>query len=132
MDCSQCGQPMRRTDRDTTTGRDIRAYKCDGCGFEDREDTGKAFWQALSEYNEEYQAEQTKRTRAERRAARPLPPEPPPKLPFEPMREATFEHARELPQEPMRKPPFAPMRENPQAPASERRGLFGGLFRRRK
>jgi hypothetical protein len=56
MICAKCGQPMRMTDKNTFTGRDIREYKCDECGHEDWEDRGTALWQILSDDREEFEA----------------------------------------------------------------------------
>ncbi len=56
MDCAKCGEPMRMTDKNTFSGRDIREYKCDGCGYEDWEDRGTALWQILSDDREEFEA----------------------------------------------------------------------------
>ncbi len=52
MDCAKCGEPMRMTDKNTFSGRDIREYKCDQCGYEDWEDRGTALWQILSDDRE--------------------------------------------------------------------------------
>jgi ribosomal protein S27AE len=54
MICSQCGEEMRMTAKDTSTGRDIREYECSRCGHTDWEDRGSAFWKVLSEFNEEF------------------------------------------------------------------------------
>jgi DNA-directed RNA polymerase subunit RPC12/RpoP len=56
MVCTQCGEPMRMTDKNTFTGRDIREYKCDRCGHEDWEDRGTALWQILHDDREESEA----------------------------------------------------------------------------
>jgi hypothetical protein len=45
------------TDKNTFTGRDIREYKCDACGYEDWEDRGTALWQILSDDRKEFEAE---------------------------------------------------------------------------
>jgi hypothetical protein len=47
---------MRMTDKNTFSGRDIREYKCDQCGYEDWEDRGTALWQILSDDREEFEA----------------------------------------------------------------------------
>lgn len=44
---------MHMTEKDTSSGRDIREYLCPGCGNSDWEDNGVALWQVLSDYNEE-------------------------------------------------------------------------------
>jgi hypothetical protein len=56
MNCAKCGEPMRMTDKNTFSGRDIREYKCDRCGNEDWEDRGAALWQILSDDREEFEA----------------------------------------------------------------------------
>jgi ribosomal protein S27AE len=58
MDCAKCGEPMRMTDKNTFSGRDIREYKCDQCGYEDWEDRGTALWQILSDDRKEFEAAQ--------------------------------------------------------------------------
>lgn len=64
MICTKCGQPMRMTDKNTFTGRDIREYKCDACGHEDWEDRGTALWQILSDDREEFEAAKVAREAA--------------------------------------------------------------------
>lgn len=49
MICAKCGNPMRQTDKNTFSGRDIREYKCAHCGHEDWEDRGTAMWQILQD-----------------------------------------------------------------------------------
>jgi hypothetical protein len=56
---------MRMTDKNTFTGRDIREYKCDGCGHEDWEDRGTALWQILSDDREEFEAAKAAREAAD-------------------------------------------------------------------
>lgn len=56
MICDKCGNPMRMTDKNTFTGRDIREYECPICGHEDWEDRGIAFWKILSDAREESEA----------------------------------------------------------------------------
>ena len=58
MNCSKCGEPMRMTEKDTSSGRDIREYACDNCGHTDWEERGPALWQILSDDREEAKAEQ--------------------------------------------------------------------------
>ncbi|HME57446.1 MAG TPA: hypothetical protein VKF63_03850 [Terracidiphilus sp.] len=58
MNCSKCGEPMRMTEKDTSSGRDIREYACDSCGHTDWEVRGPALWQILSDDREEAKAEQ--------------------------------------------------------------------------
>jgi hypothetical protein len=52
------------TDKNTFTGRDIREYECDGCGYEDWEDRGTALWQILSDDREEFEAAKAAREAA--------------------------------------------------------------------
>jgi len=58
MICSKCGEEMRMTEKDTSSGRDIREYLCDSCGHSDWEDNGKALWQILHDDREEARAAQ--------------------------------------------------------------------------
>jgi hypothetical protein len=78
MDCVKCGEPMRMTDKNTFSGRDIREYKCDRCGHEDWEDNGEALWQILHNDREEFEAEQARKALAEAPVAPPAPPAPAP------------------------------------------------------
>jgi len=64
MNCAKCGELMRMTDKNTFTGRDIREYKCNGCGHEDWEDRGTALWQILSDDREEFEAAKAAREAA--------------------------------------------------------------------
>jgi hypothetical protein len=64
MDCAKCGEPMRMTDKNTFSGRDIREYKCDQCGHEAWEAYGTALWQILSDDREEFAAAQAAREAA--------------------------------------------------------------------
>lgn len=52
MICPRCGVAMRMTEKDTSSGRDIREYVCDICGYRDWEDHGIALWQAISDARE--------------------------------------------------------------------------------
>ena len=56
MNCAKCGEAMRMTEKDTSSGRDIREYVCPGCGYSDWEDVGPALWQILSDAREEAKA----------------------------------------------------------------------------
>ena len=47
MTCAKCGANMRLDEKDTSSGRDIREYKCSECGHSDWEDRGPALWQIL-------------------------------------------------------------------------------------
>jgi hypothetical protein len=58
MVCSKCGEEMRMTEKDTSSGRDIREYLCDGCGHSDWEERGPALWQILHDDREEERAAQ--------------------------------------------------------------------------
>jgi hypothetical protein len=61
MICSKCGEEMRMTEKDTSSGRDIREYLCDGCGHSDWEERGPALWQILSDDREEERAAKANR-----------------------------------------------------------------------
>jgi len=52
MVCSKCGKEMRMTEKDTSSGRDIREYVCDNCGYTDWEERGLALWQILHDDRE--------------------------------------------------------------------------------
>jgi hypothetical protein len=56
MQCDKCGSEMHQTEKDTSSGRDIREYVCPQCGHSDWEDRGKALWQILSDAREEDEA----------------------------------------------------------------------------
>ena len=62
MVCAKCGEEMRMTEKDTSSGRDIREYACDGCGHTDCEIRGPALWQILHDDREEAKAAQQKKT----------------------------------------------------------------------
>jgi DNA-directed RNA polymerase subunit RPC12/RpoP len=47
MICAKCGATMDLAEKDTSSGRDIREYKCSECGHSDWEDRGPALWQIL-------------------------------------------------------------------------------------
>jgi hypothetical protein len=47
---------MTQTEKDTSSGRDIREYKCSRCGHSDWEDRGRALWQILHDDREEFEA----------------------------------------------------------------------------
>lgn len=65
MICSKCGDEMRMTEKDTSSGRDIREYLCDGCGHSDWEDNGTALWQILHDDREEFMVAQASRNFAQ-------------------------------------------------------------------
>jgi len=52
MICVRCSAAMRMTEKDTSSGREIREYVCDECGYSDWEDNGLALWQVLSDARE--------------------------------------------------------------------------------
>ena len=56
MICARCGELMRMTEKDTSSGRDIREYQCSACGHSDWEDSGPALWQILHDDREEFEA----------------------------------------------------------------------------
>jgi DNA-directed RNA polymerase subunit M/transcription elongation factor TFIIS len=62
MICVKCGEAMRVTEKDTSSGRDIREYICPGCGYSDWEDNGMALWQILSNDRQEAKAEKADRS----------------------------------------------------------------------
>ncbi len=53
MICVKCGEQMRMTEKDTSSGRDIREYACSACGHSDWEEHGTALWQILSDDRKE-------------------------------------------------------------------------------
>lgn len=59
MTCAQCGETMTQTEKDTSSGRDIREYKCPHCGHSDWEVRGPALWQILHDDREECEASKT-------------------------------------------------------------------------
>lgn len=79
MVCTQCGERMDQTDKNTFTGRVIREYLCPKCGHSDWEDEGVALWQVLHDAREEDEAEAAART-----AANSDPPSPESAAPAQP------------------------------------------------
>lgn len=67
---------MRMTEKDTSSGRDIREYKCDKCGHSDWEVRGPALWQILHDDREEFEAAKAEQMAAEASNAEPQPLEP--------------------------------------------------------
>ena len=61
--CPYCGGELRFSEKDTSSGRELREYVCASCGRSVIEDRGKALWQILSDAREE-----TERQRAEEAA----------------------------------------------------------------
>jgi transposase-like protein len=49
MKCEKCGKEMSMEDKDTSSGRDMRTYRCDHCQKTLIVDNGIALWQALSD-----------------------------------------------------------------------------------
>jgi hypothetical protein len=49
MKCEKCGKEMSMEDKDTSSGRDMRTYRCDHCQETHIVDNGIALWQALSD-----------------------------------------------------------------------------------
>jgi DNA-directed RNA polymerase subunit M/transcription elongation factor TFIIS len=56
MTCAKCGEIMDMTEKDTSSGRDIREYKCSRCGHSDWEDRGTALWKILHDDREKSEA----------------------------------------------------------------------------
>jgi ribosomal protein S27AE len=65
MECAKCGEPMRMTEKDTFSGRDMREYQCSRCGYTNWEDRGTALWQILSDDREEYEARKAEQEAAQ-------------------------------------------------------------------
>ena len=53
MECPKCGKKMRREDKDTSSGRDMRTYCCDSCQESQIVDFGMATWKAMSSSRED-------------------------------------------------------------------------------
>ena len=53
MQCKKCGAEMVMTEKDTSSGRDMREYTCRQCGHSDWEEYGTALWKILSDDREE-------------------------------------------------------------------------------
>jgi hypothetical protein len=47
--CPRCGEAVDELDKDTSTGRDLRFFKCSACSWSDFVDVGVALWKALSD-----------------------------------------------------------------------------------
>jgi ribosomal protein S27AE len=58
MQCSKCGAEMVMTEKDTSSGRDMREYTCRQCGHSDWEEYGTALWKILSDDRAEAAAAQ--------------------------------------------------------------------------
>jgi len=46
--CPQCGNRVNEWDKDTSSGRDLRYFHCDTCGWSGSVDVGIALWKAIS------------------------------------------------------------------------------------
>jgi transposase-like protein len=49
MKCPKCGQEMDLEDKDTSSGSDMRTYRCHRCQESHIVDCGTALWKVLSE-----------------------------------------------------------------------------------
>ena len=49
MECPVCGHEMTLEEKDTSSGRDMRTYRCRECGRSEDVDYGIALWQVLSD-----------------------------------------------------------------------------------
>ena len=52
MGCPRCGNELRLEDKDTSSGRDMRTYRCDSCQESQIVDFGMATWKAMSDSRE--------------------------------------------------------------------------------
>jgi hypothetical protein len=52
MECPVCGQEMSLEEKDTSSGHDMRTYRCPKCGRPEDADYGVALWQVLSDARE--------------------------------------------------------------------------------
>lgn len=50
--CPECGGELKLEEKDTSSGRDIREYRCAKCGKAVAVDGGAAVWKALHDENE--------------------------------------------------------------------------------
>jgi hypothetical protein len=48
MKCPACTEEMALEEKDTSSGRDMRTYRCSHCGRSEDIDNGIALWQVLS------------------------------------------------------------------------------------
>ena len=53
MKCTKCGREMELAEKDTSSGRDMRAYYCRSCKERIDVDNGIAFWKALFDARKE-------------------------------------------------------------------------------
>ena len=49
--CPQCNGETHQTDKDTSSGREIRDFQCKACGWSHFFDCGPALWKILSDAN---------------------------------------------------------------------------------
>jgi hypothetical protein len=89
MICTQCGELMDQTDKNTFTGRVIREYLCRQCGHSDWEDDGVALWQVLHDAHEADEAEAAARGAADAQPSQPDIPQPSKNPSFPPWRRFT-------------------------------------------
>lgn len=47
--CPQCNGETQQTEKDTSSGREIREYQCQACGWSHFFDGGAALWKILSD-----------------------------------------------------------------------------------
>ncbi len=52
MECPVCGHEVTLDEKDTSSGRDMRTYRCRQCGGPEDVDYGIALWQVLSDARE--------------------------------------------------------------------------------
>jgi len=52
MECPICGHELSLEEKDTSSGRDMRTYRCRQCGRSEDVDNGIALWQVLSDARE--------------------------------------------------------------------------------
>lgn len=52
MKCPNCAREMFLEEKDTSSGRDMRTYRCRHCGRSEDVDNGIALWQVLSDARE--------------------------------------------------------------------------------
>jgi predicted RNA-binding Zn-ribbon protein involved in translation (DUF1610 family) len=50
--CPQCGARTRMIEKNTMTGRDLREYGCEACGWTHVFDFGVALWKRLADEDE--------------------------------------------------------------------------------
>jgi transposase-like protein len=68
MKCPNCAREMILEEKDTSSGRDMRTYRCGHCGRSEDVDNGIALWQVLSDARETEEA----RSRSQRSQAEAL------------------------------------------------------------